>query len=261
MKLRFLGTGSAFSMKNYHPNLLVEENGKRLLIDAGGDIRFALRDVGMSSNDIDSVYVTHLHNDHIGGMEYIAFTTYFNPNRLKPKLFCHKILVEDLWSHSLKGGLQSVQGKILNIFDYFDVFALNHDGTFEWEGIRFDLRASIHVFNGFSTIPTFGLIMSPPTGEKIFLTSDTQFTPDHLRASYNLADLIIEDCETSPFRSEVHAHYDDLKTLPAEIKAKMILWHYQDNVVEKFDEWQAKAKADGFRSFITKGEIFDFTKK
>jgi ribonuclease BN (tRNA processing enzyme) len=259
MKLQFLGTGAAFSMKNYHPNLLIEENGKRLLVDAGGDIRFALRDVGLSSNDIDSVYITHLHNDHIGGMEYIAFTSYFNPNREKPRLFCHKILVEDLWSHSLKGGLQSVQGKVLNIYDYFNIISLDHEGTFEWEGVKLELRSSIHVFNGYSTIPTFGLMMTPKSGIKVYLTSDTQFTPDHLMPRYLKADIIIQDCETSPFRSEVHAHYDDLKTLPADIKAKMLLWHYQDNVVDKFDEWQEKAKKDGFKKFIIKGEIFDYS--
>jgi ribonuclease BN (tRNA processing enzyme) len=258
MIIKFLGTGSAFSMKNYHPNMLIEEGGKNLLVDAGGDVRFALRDIGLSSNDIDSVYITHLHSDHIGGMEYIAFTTYFNPNHARPTLYCHKILVEDLWSHSLKGGLQSVQGKVLNIYDYFDVNALNHEGTFEWQGLTFELRSSIHVYNGFSTIPTFGLIMHSKTGAKVFLTSDTQFTPDHLMNSYKIADIIIQDCETTPFRSEVHAHYDDLRTLPGDIKKKMLLWHYQDNVVDDFDGWQSKAQNDGFKSFIRKGESFEF---
>jgi ribonuclease BN (tRNA processing enzyme) len=255
MKLRFLGTGSAFSMKNYQPNLLVEENGKNLLIDAGGDIRFSLRDVGMSSKEIDSVYITHLHNDHIGGMEYIAFTTFFDPNHTKPKLFCHKVLVEDLWSDSLKGGLSSIQGRILNIYDYFEVYPQETQTSFEWQGIKFQLISSIHVFNGYSTIPTFGLMMTPKSGFNIYLTSDTQFTPDHLKEPYNKADIIINDCETSPFRSQVHAHYDDLKTLDKNIKAKMHLWHYQDNVVENIEEWQQKCKQDGFKSFLQKGEI------
>ena len=98
-------------------------------------------------------------------------------------------------------------------------------------------------------------MMTLKSGLKVYLTSDTQFTPDHLKEPYNLADIIINDCETSPFRSEVHAHYDDLKTLDENIKTKMYLWHYQDNVVENFEEWQLKAKNDGFKSFLQKGEI------
>ncbi len=254
MELKFLGTGSAFSMKNYQPNLLVIENGKNLLIDAGGDIRFALRDIGMSSKEIDSVYITHLHNDHIGGMEYIAFTSFFDPNRTRPKLFCHKVLVEDLWSDSLKGGLSSIQGRILNIYDYFDVHAQEIQSGFEWQGINFKLKSSIHVFNGYSTIPTFGLMMTPKSGYNVYLTSDTQFTPDHLMESYKRADIIINDCETSPIRSQVHAHYDDLKTLDIAIKEKMYLWHYQDNVVDNFIEWQKNAQKDGFKGFLQKGE-------
>jgi len=255
MKFLFLGTGSAFSMKNYQSNMLIEENGKYLLIDAGGDIRFALRDVGMSSKDINSVYITHLHNDHIGGMEYIAFTTFFDPDREMPKLFCHKVLVEDLWSDSLKGGLSSVQGRILNIYDYFDVQPLETQSSFEWEGINFKLISSIHVFNGYSTIPTFGLMITSKTGYNVYLTSDTQFTPDHMKEHYLKADMIINDCETSPFHSQVHAHYDDLKTLDKEIKAKMYLWHYQDNAIDNFNDWQQKAKADGFKGFLQRGEM------
>ena len=42
MRIGFAGTGSAFTMKNYQTNTLIEQNGKYLLIDAGMDIRFSL---------------------------------------------------------------------------------------------------------------------------------------------------------------------------------------------------------------------------
>ena len=45
---------------------------------------------------------------------------------------------------------------------------------------------------------------------------------------YKQADLIIQDCETTPFKSGVHANYSELVTLPLEIKTKMMLLHYQD---------------------------------
>ena len=39
MRLTFLGTGSAFTMQNFQSNMLLEDGGRRLLIDCGGDVR------------------------------------------------------------------------------------------------------------------------------------------------------------------------------------------------------------------------------
>jgi len=255
MQLTFLGTGSAFCLKNYHPNYLIETNNKRMLIDAGGDIRFSLLNAGYSYKDIQAIYITHLHNDHIGGMEFLAISTYFDKKCKPIDLFCHKILVDELWFNSLKGGLSSIQGKSLSLQDYFNITTRATGEQFMWEGLQFEIIQSIHIFNGFSTMPTFGLIIyDPQTDKTIFHTSDTQFIPELFLKYYQKADMIIQDCETSTLKSSVHAHYDDIKTLDPSIKAKMFLWHYQDNVVDQFEKWQKKAHKDGFRSFLKKGE-------
>ena len=36
MKLTFIGVGAAFALENFQSNMLVEADGQRLLIDAGG---------------------------------------------------------------------------------------------------------------------------------------------------------------------------------------------------------------------------------
>jgi len=54
MNITFVGTGNAFTLNNYQTNTLIERNGKRFLIDAGGDIRFSLRDLGLSYKEIDT---------------------------------------------------------------------------------------------------------------------------------------------------------------------------------------------------------------
>ncbi len=254
MIMRFLGTGSAFTLRNYHSNLVFEEQGKSLLVDAGGDIRFSLQSSGLSYKDFDSIYITHLHNDHIGGMEFIAFSSYFDPNCPKLHLYCHKWLVDDLWAFSLKGGLASIQGNILNIDDYFDVHALENGERFVWQDIAFQITQSIHVFNGYWVVPTFGLfITDPKSGKKFYHTSDTQLHLDILEKYYQEADMILQDCETAPFRTGVHSHYDELTTLDPGIKKKMYLWHYQDNVFDNFDTWQEKALKDGFAGFVKQG--------
>jgi hypothetical protein len=53
----------------------------------------------------------------------------------------------------------------------------------------------------------------------------------------------------------VHAHYDDLKTLPDEIRKKIWLMHYQP--VMPIIDLQKRARDDGFAGFVEKGQIFD----
>ena len=74
MKLIVLGSGSAFTLKNFQSNfLLVDEKRERnLLLDAGGDVRYALAEAGFSYKDITDVYVSHLHGDHIHGLEWLG---------------------------------------------------------------------------------------------------------------------------------------------------------------------------------------------
>jgi small ligand-binding sensory domain FIST len=63
-KLTALGAGSAFTMKNWQTNFLIETvlGGDprypfRMLVDCGTDIPFSLNDVDLSAKDIDAVYI------------------------------------------------------------------------------------------------------------------------------------------------------------------------------------------------------------
>jgi ribonuclease BN (tRNA processing enzyme) len=250
MKITPIGVGSAFSMKNFQTNLLIENNGKNMLIDVGTDIRFALKAQDKSYKDIDSLYITHLHADHIGGIEYLAFCSYFDPSKDKIKLYGHRDVISRAWHSVWSGGLSSVQGKVVGLHDYFDVHYLEDNGSFMWEGIRFDIVQTVHIMNGYAIVPSFGLMIY---GSKlIYFTSDTQFNPNQIKDFYKQADIIIQDCETAPYLSGVHAHFDELKTLDASIRSKMFLIHYQDNVDAEFE---AKAIEAGFKGFCKQGEV------
>ncbi len=283
MKIGFAGTGSAFTMKNFQTNTLIERNGKYLLIDAGMDIRFSLAEMGLSYKDIDALYLTHLHADHIGGVEWLAFTTYFDPSvENKITLIGNNELIRELWHNSLKGGLKSIQGKRTVLNDYFDVQMIKKNGKFVWEDIEFHIVQSVHIMDEYAIVPSFGLMIhDPDTNKKIYYTGDTQFNPNQIMDFYRQADLIIQDCETTPFKSGVHANFLDLITLDDSIKEKMILQHYQDNVLEDPQQdnsdglsgcginspWNTSAGTSGFRTwddrcygFVPKGFVLD-TKK
>ena len=268
MRLKFLGVGSAFTLPapeadstvdlnkcDWQSNMmLTSADGKNMLLDCGSDIRFALAQQGIFPKDycakVNAVYLSHCHADHIGGIEAIAFCTYFSPAKKPIQLFCNGNLFLDAWEHSLQGGLASIQGNVVDLHAYFDVNAVPDNGTFNWGGMRFTPVQTVHVMAGFIIKHSYGLMIDDRMGRKNFITTDTQFCPHQVHDFYRMADVIYQDCETSPFKSGVHAHYDDLKTLSKEVKAKMWLYHYQPNPKQD-------AVADGFAGFVKKGQEFD----
>ena len=267
MIIKFAGTGSAFTMKNFQTNTIISRNDKNLLIDAGGDIRFSLGKLGLTYKDIDSLYITHAHADHLGGVECLAFCTYFTPNCEKITMIGNGDLLRECWSNSWKAGLKSIQGKKTTLEDYFDVQMIKKNGKFFWEDIEFRIVQSVHIMDEYSIVPSFGLMITDPdNGKKIYYTGDTQFCPAQISCFYDQADLIIHDCETSPFKSGVHANYLDLVTLPEATKKKMMLVHYQDNIIDsnQSQSWKDSAKGAGFScwdgesyGFIKQGFVFD----
>jgi len=250
MELQFVGCGSAFTTKEYYQsNLLVKKNGKNFLIDIGGDARFGLAELGLSAKEIDAFTLTHAHADHCGGVEWLAFSRYFAPGN-KPTLYGVGSLLHDIWTKSLAGGLESVEGKMLKLEDYFPLHLVSPNETFEWEGIEFRPIQTVHMMNGFKIVESYGYMIQDQ-GERVFFTGDTQFAPNQLTKFYDMADVIFHDSETAPFKSGVHAHYSDLKNLPANIKSKMWLYHYQPG--DKPD-----AVTDGFNGFVVKGQSFPY---
>lgn len=258
MKLKFIGVGGAFAPISVgNSNMLLSHNGKNMLVDCGITAPYILRDEwGIQHTEIDSVWISHLHADHIGGLEWLGFMRYFVPirdqvgNVVKPKLITVQPLMKELWETSLRGGMESVEGKIQSLTDYFDCKPLKENESFVWQGYNFIPVQTIHVMAGYIFKHSYGLLITnPETNEKTFITTDTQYAPYQLNTFYKQADVIFHDCETLPIKSHVHAHYEDLNTLALEIKNKMWLYHY----ARKIDSWQQ----DGFAGFVTKGQEFE----
>jgi ribonuclease BN (tRNA processing enzyme) len=248
MKITFLGSGSAFCFNNFQSNILIEINDKKLLFDCGSDIRWAMKEQNLTVKDIDAIYISHLHADHIGGLEYFAFASYFS-SMDKIKLFGNSDILRDMWNKCLSGGLESLQTVDANLRTYFDIPKIISN-EFKFEDQTFKMVQTVHVVADRSIVKSFGLLFTVPDSKKtIFITSDTQFAPSQLMDFINISDIVFHDCETTKFESRVHAHYNYLKTLPEHLKNKIWLYHYSDGELPD-------AKSDGFQGFVKKGQSF-----
>src|SRR5271157_1140338 len=202
MKIIALGTGSAFTMKGKQTNFIIQHNGKNLLVDCGSDIRFSLQDHGFKYTDIDAVYISHCHNDHIGGLEFLGYTRYFTreyqiqsktPNSLSlPKLFCKREMVMPLWDKSLSGGMSCIDGIDRNIDTYFDVQPA--DDHFLWEGVYFALVKSKHISGNYTKMDSFGLIFADEKDNRIYISTDARFPEHPEQRGFFESEVIIHDC-------------------------------------------------------------------
>ncbi len=73
MKATFLGTGCAMVLKRYNTCFLLEQDDKKLLVDAGGgnEVLVRLDKLGVPITAIGGMFVTHSHSDHILGTPWV----------------------------------------------------------------------------------------------------------------------------------------------------------------------------------------------
>jgi ribonuclease Z len=84
MRVTLLGTGTPFpSAERFGSAILVEVAGKRFLFDCGRGVVIRLTQSEVNPKDIDGLFLTHLHSDHVVGIPDLWLSGWFL-GRTKP---------------------------------------------------------------------------------------------------------------------------------------------------------------------------------
>ncbi len=263
LTLTFVGTGSAFSKKYFQNNLLVVKGRDHLLVDCGSRTPEALSRLGLSVTHVQNYLITHSHADHIGGLEEVMLVNRYGP-RKKPNVIITKEYEKQLWNMSLRGGAsfnEEHDGKNLEFSDFWNVIRPERVKGTDREraeatvgGIHVTVFRTKHIPDSAPTWKESSISYGVLIDKSVLFTSDTRYDPDlivGLDREFGLK-AIFHDCQL--FTGGVHSSLDELAALPAAIKKKTLLMHYQDSAETQVD----RAAELGFAGFVRQWSTYTF---
>ena len=225
-----LGVGDAFTARHYTTCLALGAGDEWLLIDCPHPVRKMLREASHAAGwplDLDriaGVALSHLHADHVSGLEDLVFYLRFKLARRTP-LLAHPDVTAKLWSGTLGGSMaetrETPDGPLVvqRFDDYFELIPLCTERPVTFGPFQVECRITRHL------IPTTAFRITAH-GRVLGFSADTSFDPD-LIDWLSSADLIVHEVTHLP-ASTVHTPYTRLAALPESLRARLRLTHYPD---------------------------------
>ena len=262
LSLFFLGTGSAFTKKNYQNNLLVIKGEDHVMVDCGTRTSEAFVRLGSNVTAIRNYLITHSHADHVGGLEEVMLMGRY-VTRSKPRVVITEEYESILWDQTLRGGSalnERHDGSGLSFGDYWETVRPAPAEVLGREGYEVTLGAiKLRAFRTRhfpeqadtwkDSFYSLGLIID----DRVFFSGDTQFDPELVESAVSTHSIEAIFHDTQFFTGGIHASLDEIMTLAPEVRRKTLLMHYPDN----WEKQRRKAKQARLR-FARPWHYYDF---
>jgi len=239
MQLQFVGCGDALGSGG-RLNTCFHVTGERVnfLIDCGASSLPGLKRLGIVSDDIDLILITHFHGDHFGGLPFLLLDAQFT-RRSRPLVIAGPAgieakltrLMEVMFEHSSKTRPR---------FD-FSVVELAAEQSSSFGEVKVTPYPVVHGESG----GPFLAYRIEAEGRVIAYSADTEWTETLIPAAEN-ADLFIAEAY---YYDKIVKNHLSLKTLKAHltrINAKrVILTHMSDDMLGRRQDLSYVTAEDG----------------
>lgn len=213
--LRLLGVGNAQATAELgSASAVIERDGApELMIDCGQEALSAFQ--GHYGANPDALFITHVHMDHVAGLERLFFATYFDAARKgRVRLYVPAPVVPHLQAR---------------VADYPGVVA--EDGANWWDAFQLVpvTRGFWHRGFWYDTFPVRHHLPETAFGLRlpgsVVWSGDTRPIPEMLAKFAGAGELVAHDCALHGNPS--HSGIDDLeREYPRELLARCVFYHY-----------------------------------
>lgn len=236
---QFLGSGDAFGTGGrFNTCFHVRSVDKSFLIDCGATSLVAMRKFDVDPNDIDTIFLTHLHGDHFGGVVFMLMDARYVSARTKPLTIAGPKGVRDRVIAAMNVLYPGCWEKNCS----FDVrfVELRHDETCTVDGINVTPFHARHLQDGNDFILRFDV-----ADKVVTYSGDTGWTEELIKASAD-ADLFVTEVYHFNTKSEFHLDYETLVEKADELSARRtVITHMGQEMLERSHESEYETAHDG----------------
>jgi ribonuclease BN (tRNA processing enzyme) len=216
MQLTIIGCGDAFGAgSRLQTSFCVRSDPSTFLIDCGATSLIGMRRLGISLNDIDTVFVSHLHGDHFGGLPWLLIDAKYMSNRRRPLVVA---------------GPKGVEARFIAVAEALYPNSTVAERGFDLVFVEYEERTPIEIQG--VTVTPFEVkhpCGAPPyalrfevDGKVLAFTGDTGWLETLCDVARN-ADLLISECFQYDVTLPIHLDYKTIDANYAKLAAKQVL--------------------------------------
>lgn len=226
MKIIILGSGTGSpSLKRRPPGIFLELNSRLCLMDSGPGILWQILKLNVTYKDLDCLFYTHLHLDHIGEFATILFASKIPPDvRLKSLTVYGPAGLASYYERIKILYRQTIEPSTYQL----DILEIS-DSNFKIGEFELITKTLKHHGGG------MGYRIRCPDNKVFVYSGDTDYCPEIVELAQNADILILECSAPNEYKMEGHLTPSFAGRIAEESGAKELILTHMYPICERFN--------------------------